>query len=321
MISQNTLCAKECAELILEATDPIVVMHSRPDGDTVGTGAALMAVLRALGKEPRYACSDPIPERLAFLVEGYLAAEPPYVGEAIAVDIPSFAQLGALGEVLIPKFVIDHHEFGSPFAPVYVVHGASSAAEVLYGVINILIDMGKITLTKEIAYPLYAAISSDTGCFCYSNTAPSTYRLAATLAEVGIDYADINHRLFNSKSEKQLKSEGIIATKIRTADSGRIAYATISKAERDAAGIEAEHFETAIDVVRSLRGAEVAFVVKENDRGEFKASLRSTGMNVAEIAAEFGGGGHMRAAGCTVARDSVDSAAEALLEAILSKRS
>lgn len=316
MTQNSLLTAKECAKLIADTVKPIVAMHVRPDGDTVGTAVALMAVLRALGKEPRYVCSDPIPERLLFLTNGYEAALPPYGGNVISVDVASRAQLGELAQVLNPDFMIDHHEVSTPFAPCYSIPGASSAAEVLFTVIEELIADGKLTLTEDIAYPLYAAVSSDTGCFCYSNTAPSTYRLAALLVECGIDHADINHRLFNSKSEEQLRAEGMTASGIRTVAGGRIAYALISRHDRIKLGISQEHFETAIDVVRSVKGAEIAFVVKENDKGEYKASLRSTGENVAEIAALFGGGGHIRAAGCTVAAASIDEAKDALLRAL-----
>lgn len=310
------LTPEECAERILSFKAPTVVMHARPDGDTVGTAAALLGCLKALGISARYACADPIPERLAFLVDGFERAEAPYTDEIITVDVASEGQLGDLKDAISPKLMIDHHEVSTPFAPYYSVPGASSAAEVLYGVIAELIKKSGLTLTREIAYPLYAAVSSDTGCFCYSNTAPSTYRLAATLIECGIDHAEINHRLFNSKSEKQLKAEGITAAKIKTAEGGRIAYAVITKADREESGIEAEHFETAIDIVRSLLGAEIAFVIKENDKGEYKVSLRSTGANVAEVARVFGGGGHIRAAGCTVDAKAAEEAKDKILSAL-----
>ena len=94
---------------------------------------------------------------------------------------------------------------------------------------------------------------------------------------------------------------------------GKISYATISRLERAELGISSEHFETAIDVVRSLSGAELSFIIKETDSGEYKASLRSTEMNVANIAKKFSGGGHALAAGCTPVADSIEDAANLLL--------
>ena len=122
--------------------------------------------------------------------------------------------------------------------------------------------------------------------------------------------------MFHSKPALQLRAEGFVATKIKTAEGGKIAYASISKAERDEMGLPFSAFECAIDVVRTLMGAECAVAVKETDSGEFKASLRSTGKNIAEIAARHGGGGHIRAAGCTVKAESAEDAAMILVEEI-----
>jgi phosphoesterase RecJ-like protein len=169
-------------------------------------------------------------------------------------------------------------------------------------------------MTKEIASPLYAAMSSDTGGFMYSSATPDTYRAAAQLMECGIDYSDINHKLFNSKSEKQIKAEGFVAEKM-IAD-GNISYAAITLADRECLGINAEDFETAIDVVRARIGTEIAFVLKEQEVGKYRVSLRSVGFNVADVAKEFSGGGHIRAAGCSVSADSAEAAAALIIKAI-----
>jgi phosphoesterase RecJ-like protein len=176
--------------------------------------------------------------------------------------------------------------------------------------------MGAITLDGELAYPLYAAISSDTGCFRYSNATPDTLRRSATLVETGIDTADINHKLFNSKTQRQIRAEGFVAEKIKTDFGGKLAYATVTRREREKLGFLMEHLETAIDVVRSVENVEIAFVVKETDHGEYKASLRSLEENVADISLAFGGGGHVRAAGCTVRAKNINEAAEALIKVI-----
>ena len=310
--------AKECAERLLSIEDPLVVMHARPDGDTVGSGVALCLILEALGKRVCYACSHEIPKRLAFIVDGVRRAEESELSSlsAVAVDVASPAQLGDLRDKINPCLMIDHHEVGEAFADNYVIPGASSAAEVVYTVLEELVKQGRLVITKKIASALYTAISSDTGGFMFSNTSPLTMRRAAALMELGIDFADINHRLFHSKSPEQIKAEGFTASRVRTTDGGRIAYATITLSDRDELGISNEHFETAIDVVRSVAGAEIAFIVKETERGVYKGSLRSTGADVARVAAEFSGGGHVRAAGCTIEAGSIEEAAELLLKTI-----
>ena len=319
MTEYKALSASECARRILDLERPIVVMHVRPDGDTVGTAAALMAVFHKLGKAPLYACSDPIPERLEFLLKDFREAYRYELdGSAIVtVDIPTKEQIGELYDYFSDiSLMIDHHEVGTPFADNLIVSGASSAGEVLMSVIEELVTMGKIQLTPDIASPIYAAISSDTGCFRYSNATPDTLRRSAVLIESGIDYENINHKLFNSKTPKQIRAEGFVADRIKTAFGGRVAYATVTKRDRQSQGASLEHFETAIDVVRSVEFVEISFVVKEMDNGEFKASLRSTGKDVAAIASAFSGGGHIRASGCTVAASSIGNAAELLLEKI-----
>ena len=316
MADYKKLSARECAERILTLERPIVLMHVRPDGDTVGSCAALLYILHKLGKAPLFACSDPIPERLEFLLKDYREA---YRYEydsssVITVDIPTREQIGDIYDYLPGvSLMIDHHEVGSAFADNYIVPTSSSAGEVVMAVAEELIEMGKISMDKSLAYPLYAAISSDTGCLRYSNTSPDTLRRVASLVETGIDYAEINHRLFNSKTPRQIRAEGFVAEKINMALGDKVAYATVTRREREKLDVLMEHFETAIDVVRSVEGIDIAFVIKETDKGEYKVSLRSMEKDVASISAHFGGGGHLKAAGCTIYSRSIEDAARKLL--------
>lgn len=316
-MSFKKLSAKECAERILEIEKPLVLMHARPDGDTVGSGIALCEIFKALGKKPVYLSADKIPKRLEFIIGENELATDFSDREVVATDVASPAQAGGLLEVLPkPRLMIDHHEVGEPFADFYTVGGLSSAGEAVLHVADELVRMNKLVIDEKIAYPLYAAISSDTGCFRYSSANNTTYKNAARLIATGIDFSDINHRLFNSKLPEQIKAEGFVSSAIKTAMNGKIAYATVSKKERDSLGIPFEFFESAVDVVRSLLGVEVAFVIKETDKNEFRASLRSTGADVAKIASLHGGGGHVRAAGCTPMAKSAEEAAKMLLESI-----
>ena len=312
MPDARTLTLSECVDALIAVEDPLVLMHVRPDGDTVGSAMALCEIFAAMGKEARYSCADKIPERLAFLTEGLTMAESLDWGVAVAIDVASPGQLGELADKVEVALTIDHHAVNTPFSPHYTVSTASSAGEVLYAIARELESRGVIKITRRIAERLYAAISSDTGGFAFSNATAHTYRCAAELIELGIDQADINHKLFLSKSPEQIKAEGLVASKLKTCAGGKISYATVSRADMDEAGLTSADFDTGIDVVRSLLGAEVALIVKETERG-FKASMRSVGANVAEIAAHHGGGGHIRAAGCTVEADNVEGAAEILL--------
>ena len=310
------LSAKECALRILETQNPIVLIHQRPDGDAVGSGAALCEIFRQLGREASLLSSDHIPERLRFILDftGVSVANGAEGKSAVAIDTASPSQLGSLRDTApAPILMIDHHQIGEPFADGYIVPEASSAAEALFDVAEELIAMGKVALDLPLAYALFAAVSSDTGCFAYSNASAKTHRLAANLIEVGIDAADINRRLFSSKSNEQLRAEGFIASKLETDRTGRIAFATLSFDQLNALGLKEEHFETAIDVVRAVRGAEIAVFIRQTDCNKYKASLRSNGKNVAKIAERFGGGGHIRAAGCSLCAESIESAKTSIL--------
>lgn len=313
MSDLRALSLSECVDELLKLERPVVAMHVRPDGDTVGSGTALCEIFRALGKEATYICADPIPERLRFLTEGLTHADSTDGAEVVAIDVASPAQLGALYGKADVRLIIDHHAVSTPFAPYYTIRDLSSAGEVLYGIAEELERRGILTIERPIAQRIYAAISSDTGGFIYSSVTPDTLTAAARLISIGIDHASINHKLFLTKPRAQLRAEGMVASALRTDESGRICYATVSRAEREDAGIGIEHFECGIDVVRSAAGTEIAFIVKENDSGDYRVSLRSVGTDVARIAAIHGGGGHIRAAGCTVVADSIDEAAEIIL--------
>lgn len=310
----------ECRELLLSVKNPKIIMHVHPDADTVGTAAALIRVYEQLGIAASYVSADKIPDRLAFLVEGLTHTCDLSCGDFISVDVASPPQLGSIAEELSEiSLMIDHHELGELFAPCYKVPGESSAAEVLFGVIEELVSLGKIKLTREIANPLYAALCSDTGRFSYSSTTPNSYRMAARLIEAGAEHAKINHLLFSQKAPEQIRAEGLIASKIELYFGGKVAAATLTQNERTSLGIAFEHFDTAVDIVRSVRGAEIAFIVKETDEGKIKASLRSTKYDVASVAAQLSGGGHRLAAGCSPNAADVYQARDIILKKISEK--
>ena len=315
---QAAISVSECADLILATESAAVLTHIRPDGDTVGTAVALCRLFKALGKDAAILPSDAIPSRLAFLTEGTDIIDEVGDRTVIACDVASPAQLGELfGRLPRVDFSIDHHEVSTPFSKHLTPGNKSSTGEVLYDVICELVSRGAAELSQSIAYPLYAAISSDTGGFSFPCTSADTYRAAAALVETGIDHADINRKLFHSKSEDQIKAEGFISTCLRT--SGAITYATVTLRDMQRLGLTKDSFETAIEVVRSLAGTKIAFVLKEQTEGVFRASLRSVGADVASVAAAFGGGGHIRAAGCSVSAESKEIAEKILLDALKCK--
>ncbi len=310
----------DAARLLREAKNPVVLIHTHPDGDCVGSAAALCHYFQGCGKPYSLLCQDPIPHRLAFLLEGLSPI--PYGGEAdrtvISVDVASRQKLGNLsdtfGEGKI-HLMIDHHDRGTPFAPYLVMPEAAATGEILYYLFSLLEENGT-PWTPALASCLYAAISSDTGCFRYSNCTPATHTAAAGLLEMGVKGGEINHRLFGIKSASQLRAEALTARGLKTYADGRVAYVSLPLALLRAENLTEEDIETAIDVARSLEGAEIAIVLKEITEGTWRVSLRSLGQDVASVATAFGGGGHIRAAGCTLENLTQEAAEAAVLEAV-----
>ena len=146
MPDYKALTLSECVDALIKADDPLVLMHVRPDGDTVGSAMALCEILRAMGKETQYACADKIPDRLLFLTEGMCEAEALDGRTAIAIDVASPAQLGELYDKADVALTIDHHAVNTPFSPHYTLPGASSAGEVLYGIAKELEARGLIKI-------------------------------------------------------------------------------------------------------------------------------------------------------------------------------
>jgi phosphoesterase RecJ-like protein len=304
MTDFQALTLDEVCDVLLAAERPTVLSHAHPDGDTVGAAAALCHILARLHKKAAWHCADPLPRRLAFLFASLemATAEENRGGTVIAVDVASPAQLGSLAEEYLPAGVhlmIDHHEIGTPFAPSFISPRAAAAGELIYRIGERLCARGDLaTIDAEIASAIYAAISSDTGCFKYSNVTAETHRIAAALHAAGIHADKINHLLYDSRTPEQLAAEKIAMSHLSVHAGGRIAAVCLTLADRE--GLSDDDFETAIDIPRSMAGVEIALVVRELPGGVSKVSLRSVEANVSAVAQSFGGGGHVRAAGCTL---------------------
>ena len=305
------LSLDEVCDLLLAAERPTVLSHAHPDGDTVGAAAALCHILARLHKRAAWHCADPLPRRLAFLFDGLEMATPEENrgGTVIAVDVASPTQLGALAETYLPggvHLMLDHHEVGSVFAPSLVCPHAAAAGEVVYHIAERLCARGALReIDTAVAGAIYAAISSDTGCFKYSNVTAETHRVAAALHATGIHADKINHLLYDSRTPEQLAAEKIAMSRLSVHAGGRIGAVLLTLADRE--GLSEDDFETAVDIPRSMAGVEIALVLRELAGGVTKVSLRSVEVNVSAIAQAFGGGGHVRAAGCTLSGTPEDA--------------
>ena len=292
----------------------LILTHKRPDGDTIGCAIALCLALRQLGKT-------------AFVLPNEEATSlfDPYWGDTLApagftpqtvvsVDIASQSLFPDSAAIWLGKveLAIDHHPSNERFATYNCVEPDKAACgEILYQIIT-----QWFPVSASIALPLYVAVSTDTGCFLYSNTSPNTHLVAAELMKTGIDAATVNKRHFRTKSYTRLRLEARIMDTLELHDGGRTALAAITLADCAQLGAREEDLEDIAAFTGQLEGVDNAITIRELEPGSCKLSVRTgKSLNASLVCAQLGGGGHAAAAGCTVS-GSVEEAKRAVLSAI-----
>ena len=324
----SALTLSEVCENLKTPKNTLVLFHSRPDADAIGSAFSLKLILEAMGSEVYCICEQDIPGRLAFLTDGLQRSvvlrslDRSFEFErCITVDTASPSQLGELYPLFEDKLdlMIDHHENGIPYADNYIVKDSAATGEIIFEIASELTRTGALDKIPQRVYELiYAAISSDTGCFKYSNVTERTHTCAAELIKQGIDVADINYRLFDCKSEKLLAAEAAGFQNIKFYSGGKIAAVIFPYELKQKLELLDEHLETLVDVARSIEGVKVAYAVRQYTPDRvYRISIRSScSVDVASVASVFGGGGHVKAAGCTIEADSPLFAAGLLAEEI-----
>lgn len=314
------------ADIIGTKKSILILFHVHPDGDAIGSAFALRAFVEENGGRAYCVCADEIPERFGFVTDGvqnsvlHETIPEDFKADAIvSVDTASPSQLGALYDIYKDKInlMIDHHGKGTPYADNFIKPHASACGEVVWEIMKALCARGAV-IPFESKRLVYAAISSDTGCFRYSNVTPSTHILASELISCGVDSADINHRLFGIKTLKQMQVEHAGFERMNFHLDGRVAIITFPYSLKTQYGADDEALETLIDVARCVKGVEIAAVIKQpTEENRYRVSMRSScDFDVSEICARYGGGGHVRAAGCTIVADSILSAEMTVVLAI-----
>ncbi len=271
----------------------------------MGSMLALGVALESMGKKVRYYNAGPIPENLKFLpgFEAVSTSWPEYQsGVLIFIDCAEAerAHSSITKEFLDGNQVIniDHHVSNNFFGTVnWVDPGAAATGEMIYHLIK---KMGA-AITKEIAINLYTAIITDTGRFSFSNTTPTRFKIAAELVKPGIDLVAINEILFERKTLPQIKLLRQALHNLKLLHNGSIAVIVLSQADFFTAGADESLSEGLVNYARNIEQVEAAVLLKELENNEIKVSFRSNSwLDVNRVASGFGGGGHVRAAGCTI---------------------
>lgn len=324
----STLSLEELCRALEIPQSTLILFHRNPDADAVGSAFALKYVLESLGSRAWCVCSNEIPARLTFLTDGKQGSVLPEsipadfeVERIVSVDTASPTQLGSLYELYEGQIdlMIDHHGAGEQYANAYIRPEAAATAEIMFDIVKELADAQRLVITDLLCIQLYAAISSDTGCFRFSNVTPETHMRAAELVASGIDCAEVNQKLFESKSLEQLRAQAAGISNLHLFENGQIAVITFPYALKAALDLSDEHLETLVDVARSLTGVKVAIAIRQpGTGGTFRVSTRSNcNYDVAVLCAKFDGGGHKKAAGCTILAADADEAMNKIVREIV----
>ncbi len=288
------ISVKECADILREKDNILILTHANPDGDTLGSGFALCRALMKIGKICAVINADDIPKKYNYLFDDIVEIKfkPDYV---VAVDVATVKLLGGLEEQYKIDMCIDHHSTNTEYANLLLLEDAPAACQIMYEVVLAL----DVEVDKKIADCLYTGLTTDTGCFRYDSTTAQTYRVAADLIDAGADNGRINRIMFETKSKTYARLERLAIESMRFYEHERVAVITVTQEMFQLTGSNAQETEGLAPLTRQIEGVEIGITIQERPDGTCKASIRTfESVNAAKLAACFGGGGHAQAAGC-----------------------
>lgn len=279
--------------------------HVRPDGDCIGSCMGLYGYITENFPEKKVSVYlEEVAESFSYLrQEGAFDRETHY-DLFVSLDCGDAERLGEAQAVMEEAdyvFNVDHHITNTKFGDKNIVKDASSTCELLYT----MLDEEKISY--DVACALYTGIVHDTGVFKHSNTTGETMRIAGKLIDLGIPFGKIIDGSFYMKTYKQLQIMGRCLLESVRIMNGRCIFSVVRKSVMDFYEAKPSDLDGVIDVMRTTEGVEVAILLDERALGEYKVSMRSNGIvDVSQIALFFGGGGHVRAAGCSIKGSAFD---------------
>lgn len=303
----------EVAEFLKVHDNFEILTHAYPDGDTLGSGFALCLALQQLGKNARVITTN-VPSKFLYLLNG--VKHQSFEAETIvSTDVAADSLLGSNMGNYIGKvdLCIDHHGSNTFNATnKYVDSHASANCEIIY---KLLLELN-IKFTEEIADCLYTGISTDTGCFRYTNTTSDTMRIVASLMDLGCNSAYINKVMFETKSKEKIQLEHAVYDTIEYCADGKCAiiYTTLDMLKKLDVGDD--EMEGLASIPRQIEGVLIGITMREKDGGFFKISVRTNdNINASDFCSLFGGGGHPAAGGCTI-EGSLDDVKAKLKKAV-----
>lgn len=311
----KTLTCKEAAAWLRARDQFLLLTHRRPDGDTLGSAAALCLGLRQLGKHAWLLENTQTTAKYRTYIAGLTADTLPKDATILAVDVAdtNLLQLEADGISVQVQLCVDHHGSNSGYAAATLLAPDSAACgELVFQLLQAL----DVRVEQRIAEALYVAIATDTGCFRYSNVTADTFQIVAQLVTCGAVVYPINKTFFETKRLERLRLEAHLTDTISFFAEGRIGICTIHTALRRQLCLIDEDLDGISGFAREIEGVEIGVMIREQPDGSCKLSVRTTpDFDASAICANLGGGGHKAAAGATIAQ-SISDAPQSVLHAI-----
>ena len=304
------LTSKETAEFLLARDSFAILTHRRPDGDTLGSSAALCLSLRSVGKRAHVIFNEETTDRFAWLHERLTKPEAEAGDCILTVDVASPGMLPKAFEKYLGRIElrIDHHGSATSFTDNELVEPEKAAcAEIIA---DLLAPLG-CEMDRKTADALYVGVSTDTGCFRYANTTAHTFSVAAACAAAGARVYELNQVLFETNTLGRLKMQAWIVEHMQMLRSGDMAIVAIPLAVEEALGVTGDDMDNISSFPRTVAGVCMAATLRETKEGDCKLSVRAIpGYDATKIAEKFGGGGHKGAAGASIKLPLIQAAAE-----------
>lgn len=303
--------------VLLNAEKIAILNHKNPDGDAMGSAYALKLALKSIGKEAEVFLRDTDYSSIEYTYVLGTEKSGLQISDCdlkISVDSSDIDRISDFKEYFNKNTVsIDHHITHKNFAEYTLVNpDAPATGEVIYDLLKYM----DIEITKDIAHNLYVAISSDTGSFKYSSTTPKTHTVVSELLKTGIDIGEISRMLFDTNTFEYLKMLQLAIGKITLEEDGKVSVLCLLDSDFKSCGLDEKDAGGIVSLPGKIKGTEISVYIRPRD-DEFKVSLRSKKyFDVSKVALSFGGGGHIRAAGCSVKADTMEDTKNIVLNAI-----
>jgi phosphoesterase RecJ-like protein len=315
------------ADAIAAARHALVACHENPDADTLGAALGVAAIVEHHGGRATLISTDPVPSLYAFL-EGMdrFIPDPKDNGDYDLLVVCDCGTLDRLGGVLerhrtlfqrLPRVLVDHHASNTEGGPRDWVDPTAAATCELVALLAAKLGVPLDAANGAMAAALMAGIVMDTSTFAHPNSTPRTLAVSAALVAAGAPLSDISRRLYRSKPDAQLRLFGRVLDRLVVTDGGKVFYSSLSDADLEATGTESSHSEGLIDLLAQSETAEVAILFKEAGQSATRISVRTKpgGVDATVLTGAFGGGGHARAAGATIAAPLAEARTRFLAEA------